>query len=169
MAIHFLKHFTQSDENRAKTGLVPAPGPAASAKSRFLGVLRERKIYGTSGKGYFHLREVMPQSVSFTEKPLEALDRFYCERSAYAVAFDGNRIKPGLARKVLYLSEYEIRSGAFPPEDKWLVDLVRPNHILGFDEETGESIFVAKKYDFSWQEEWRITTTRPRTYSHCKQ
>lgn len=154
---YFLKHFAQGDHSRAMSGLVRIAGDM-SAQERFLSILRQRVLYGTNGKGYFHRSQTMPASVSFSAKVLESLDRFYTQRSAYALVFDINRIKPGFARPVAYLSEQQIKEGHFFAQDKWLVDLVRPKHVWELDEMTGESRFV-RKYDFSWQEEWRIKGT----------
>jgi len=153
---HYFKYFTQDDEKRMKSGLVPPPFGVMTGRERFMKILQDRQIHGSKGKGYFHKLMKMPCSVSLTVKALESLDRFYVDRGAYAITFDRGRVKKDLAHPVLYLSDQQIRAGEFLEEDRWLVDVIRPYDVYDEDQMTGELVLLDRKYDFSWQEEWRI-------------
>jgi hypothetical protein len=156
----FAYHFTRNGNDIALAGGGIDEFGGMNAKERLDKILENNLIKGGNRKGYFHKQQEMPLSVSFSGIDLGNIGTLLNNGfSQYGLAVSRKRVKD-LLNPVKYLNDEQIWNREFYNEDKWLVDLVRPEgyFVDEFDEEgypTGDG-FWKKAYDFSWQKEERI-------------
>lgn len=122
-----LYHFTQRNDQF----------PDLSPKEKFYHILDECVIRAFPNKGFFHNKEEMPPTVSFTGLSIYDLQPVIERRSDYGICFKPSYMKARKVKPVKYLKNDEIRGKEFTQDEKWLIDL------------------KGNSYNFSWEKEYR--------------